>query len=106
MKKVFFISLCVIALFSQANAQTKISVQGGLNLMKMKASAMGISFEFDPEASLNLGVLADFKGSEKFNLRSGLLFNGNTSSLSFNNEKTKLSANYLSVPLLGRFKLS
>ncbi len=104
-KKILLIVVIAITT-NHLSAQTKISVQGGLNLMKMKASAMGISFEFDPEASLNLGVLADFKGSEKFNLRSGLLFNGNRSSLSFDNEKTKLSANYLSVPLLGRFKLS
>jgi hypothetical protein len=106
MKKVFIISLCVIAMFSQANAQTKISVQGGLNLMQMKASAMGLSIEFDSDAALNLGVIADFKGTDNFNLRSGLLYNGNTSSLTFDGEKTKFTANYLSLPLLGRFKVS
>jgi opacity protein-like surface antigen len=106
MKKVFIIGLCVIAMFSQANAQTKISVQGGLNLMQMKASAMGLSIEFDSDAALNLGVIADFKGTDNFNLRSGLLYNGNTSSLTFDGEKTKFTANYLSLPLLGRFKVS
>jgi hypothetical protein len=106
MKKVFIIGLCVIAMFSQANAQTKISVQGGLNLMQMKASAMGLSIEFDSDAALNLGVIADFKGTDNFNLRSGLLYNGNTSSLTFDGEKQKTTVNYLSVPLQGRFKVS
>jgi hypothetical protein len=106
MKKVFIIGLCVIAMFSQANAQTKISVQGGLNLMQMKASAMGLSIEFDSDAALNLGVIADFKGTDNFNLRSGLLYNGNTSSLTFDGDKQKITVNYLSLPLLGRFKVS
>ena len=106
MKKVFIIGLCVIAMFSQANAQTKFSVQGGLNLMQMKASAMGLSIEFDADAALNLGVIADFKGTDNFNLRSGLLYNGNSSSLTFDGEKTKITVNYLSLPLLGRVKVS
>ena len=106
MKKVFIIGLCVIAMFSQANAQTKFSVQGGLNLMQMKASAMGLSIEFDSDAALNLGVIADFKGTDNFNLRSGLLYNGNSSSLTFDGEKTKTTVNYLSLPFLGRFKVS
>ena len=106
MKIVFIIGLCVIAMFSQANAQTKFSVQGGLNLMQMKASAMGLSIEFDADAALNLGVIADFKGTDNFNLRSGLLYNGNTSSLTFEGEKQKTTVNYLSVPLQGRFKVS
>jgi hypothetical protein len=106
MKKVLFIGLCVIALFSQTNAQTKFSVQGGLNLMQMKASAMGLSIEFDADAALNLGVTADFKGKDNFNLRSGLLYNGYSSSLTYDGEKQKTTVNYLSVPLLGRFKVS
>ena len=106
MKKVFIIGLCVIAMFSQANAQTKFSVQGGLNLMQMKASAMGLSIEFDADAALNLGVIADFKGTDNFNLRSGLLYNGNSSSLTFEGEKAKTTVNYLSLPFLGRFKVS
>ena len=106
MKKVFIIGLCVIAMFSQANAQTKFSVQGGLNLMQLKASAMGLSIEFDSDAALNLGVIADFKGTDNFNLRSGLLYNGNSSSLTFDGEKTKITVNYLSLPLLGRVKVS
>ncbi len=106
MKKVLLLGLCVIALFSQTNAQTKFSVQGGMNLMQMKASAMGLSVEFDGEAALNLGVIADFKGTDNFNLRSGLLYNGNSSSLTFDGEKVKTNVNYLSVPLLGRFKVT
>ena len=106
MKKVFIMGLCVIAMFSQANAQTKFSVQGGLNLMQMKASAMGLSIEFDSDAALNLGVIADFKGTDNFNLRSGLLYNGNSSSLTFDGAKSKITVNYLSLPLLGRVKVS
>jgi opacity protein-like surface antigen len=106
MKKVFIIAFCTLAIFSKTNAQTKFSVQGGLNLMQMKASASGLSIEFDADAALNLGVIADFKGTDKFNLRSGLVYNGNSSSLTFDGEKQKTTVNYLSVPLLGRFRIS
>jgi hypothetical protein len=106
MKKVLVIGLLVLGFNLHSNAQAKLSVQGGLNLMQMKASAMGLSIEFDADAALNLGVIADFKGKDNFNLRSGLLYNGYSSSLTYDGEKQKTTVNYLSVPLLGRFKVS
>ena len=106
MKKVFVIGLLALCFNLHSNAQAKLSVQGGLNLMQMKASAMGLSIEFDADAALNLGVIADFKGKDNFNLRSGLLYNGYSSSLTYDGEKQKTTVNYLSVPLLGRFKVS
>ena len=104
-KKILLAALVVIST-NYISAQTKVSLQGGLNLMQMRASAMGLSIDFDADAALNFGLIADFKGNDKFNLRSGLLYNGNTSSLTYDGEKKKNTANYLSVPLLGRFKVS
>lgn len=104
-KKILLAALVVIST-NYISAQTKVSLQGGLNLMQMRASAMGLSIDFDADAALNFGLIADFKGNDKFNLRSGLLYNGNTSSLTYDGEKEKTTANYLSVPLLGRFKVS
>jgi hypothetical protein len=104
-KKILLVAVIAIST-NYVSAQTKFSVQGGLNLMQMKASASGLSVEFDADAALNLGVIADFKGTDNFNLRSGLLYNGNTSSLTYEGENQKTTVNYLSVPLQGRFKVS
>ncbi len=106
MKKILVTGLLSIGLFFQLSAQTKFSFQGGVNLMKLKTTISGLSLAFNSEASLNAGLIADFQGSGTFNVRSGLLYNSYASSVSFDGDKNTLYANYLSLPLLGRLKLS
>jgi hypothetical protein len=74
--------------------------------MKLKTTISGLSLTFNSEASLNAGLIADFEGSGTFNLRSGLLYNSYASSVSMGGEKNTQYVNYLSIPLLGRLKLS
>jgi hypothetical protein len=106
MKKILVTGLLSIGIFFQLSAQTKFSVQGGVNLMKLKTTISGLSLTFNSEASLNAGLIADFEGSGTFNLRSGLLYNSYASSVSMGGEKNTQYVNYLSIPLLGRLKLS
>ena len=106
MKKILVTGLLSIGLFFQLSAQTKFSVQGGVNLMKLKTTVSGLSLTFDSEASLNAGLIADFQGSGLFNVRSGLLYNSYASSVSMGGEKNTQYVNYLSIPLLGRLKIS
>ena len=106
MKKILVTGLLSIGLFFQLSAQTKFSFQGGVNLMKLKTTISGLSLAFNSEASLNAGLIADFQGSGTFNVRSGLLYNSYASSLSMGGDKNTQYVNYLSIPLLGRLKIS
>ena len=106
MKKILVTGLLSIGLFFQLSAQTKFSFQGGVNLMKLKTTVSGLSLTFDSEASLNAGLIADFQGSGLFNVRSGLFYNSYASSVSMGGEKNTQYVNYLSIPLLGRLKIS
>jgi hypothetical protein len=106
MKKILVTGLLSIGIFFQLSAQTTFSVQGGVNLMKLKTTISGLSLAFNSEASLNAGLIADFEGSGTFNVRSGLLYNSYASSVSMDDDKNTQYVNYLSIPLLGRLKLS
>ena len=106
MKKILVTGLLSIGLFFHLSAQTTFSVQGGVNLMKLKTTVSGLSLTFNSEASLNAGLIADFEGSGTFNVRSGLLYNSYASSVSMDGDKNTQYVNYLSIPLLGRLKLS
>ena len=106
MKKILVTGLLSIGLFFQLSAQTKFSFQGGVNLMKLKTTISGLSLAFNSEASLNAGLIADFQGSGIFNVRSGLLYNSYASSVSMDGDKITQFVNYLSIPLLGRLKIS
>jgi len=103
MKKVFVIGLLVLGFNLHSNAQAKLSLQGGLNQAREKYSGDGASLTLGTRTSLNFGLNADFEGSDNFNLRSGLLYNG-YGSKSGDGEVSKLD--YLTIPVLGRFKVA
>jgi hypothetical protein len=102
MKKVFVIGLLVLGFNLHSTAQTKLSLQGGLNFADLKASGDGMSMTFGTRTSVNFGFNADFEGSDKFNLRSGLLYNG----YGAESEGGVLKLDYLSVPVLARFQIA
>ena len=102
MKKVFVIGLLVLGFNLHSNAQAKLSLQGGLNFANLKASGDGMSMTFDTRTSVNFGLNADFKGSDKFNLRSGLLYNG----FGGKQDGEVLKLDYLIVPVLARFQIA
>ena len=102
MKKVFVIGLLVLGFNLHSNAQAKLSLQGGLNFADLKASGDGASMTSGTRTSVNFGLNADFEGSDKFNLRSGLLFNG----YGAKEDGLALKLDYLTVPVLGRFQIA
>ena len=103
MKKVFVIGLLVLGFNLHSNAQAKLSLQGGLNQAREKYSGDGVSVTLGTRTSVNFGLNADFEGSDKFNLRSGLLYNGYGSKTG-DGGVSKLD--YLTIPVLGRFKVA
>ena len=102
MKKVFVIGLLFLGFNLHSNAQAKLSLQGGLNLADLKASGGGMSLTYGTRTSVNFGLNADFDGSDKFNLRSGLLYNG----FGAKSDGGVLKLDYLIVPVLARFKIA
>jgi hypothetical protein len=104
MKKVFVIGLLVLGFNLHSNAQAKLSLQAGLNLTNLKASGDGLSATSDTRTSVNFGINADFEGSDKFNLRSGLFYSGFGGKEDGGDGVVKLD--YLKVPLVGRFKIA
>jgi len=104
MKKVFVIGLLVLGFNLHSNGQATLSLQGGLNLAKLKVSGDGMSMSFGTRTSVNFGLNADFEGSDQFNLRSGLIYSGFGSKGADDGGVLKLD--YLMVPVLGRFKLA
>jgi len=103
MKKVFVIGLLALGFNLHSNAQAKLSLQGGLNQAREKYSGDGASLTLGTRTSVNFGLNADFEGSDKFNLRSGLLYNG-YGSKGGDGYVSKLD--YLTIPVLGRFKVA
>jgi opacity protein-like surface antigen len=104
MKKVFVIGLLVLGFNLHSNAQAKLSLQGGLNQAREKYSGDGSSLTLGTRTSVNFGLNADFEGSDNFNLRSGLIYNGFGSKDKEDGEVLKLD--YLTIPVLGRFKVA
>jgi opacity protein-like surface antigen len=104
MKKVFVIGLLVLGFNLHSNAQAKLSLQGGLNQARLKYSGDGVSVTLGTRTSVNFGLNADFEGSDNFNLRSGLIYNGFGSKDKEDGEVLKLD--YLTIPVLGRFKVA
>jgi hypothetical protein len=102
MKKTIVIGLLILGFNLHSNAQVKLSLQGGLNFSSLKASGDDMSLSLDTRTSVNFGLNADFEGSDKFNLRSGLLYNG--FGAKGNGEVLKMD--YLTLPVLGRFKIA
>lgn len=102
MKKTIVIGLLILGFNLHSNAQVKLSLQGGLNFSNLKASGDDMSLTLGTRTSVNFGLNADFEGSEKFNLRSGLLYNG--FGAKGNGEVLKMD--YLALPILGRFKIA
>jgi hypothetical protein len=104
MKKVFVIGLLFLGFNLHSNAQAKLSLQGGLNQAREKYSGDGASLTLGTRTSVNFGLNADFEGSDNFNLRSGLLYNGYGSKNVEDGGVSKLD--YLTIPVLGRFKVA
>ena len=108
MKKLLVIGALVFGCNLQMNAQTKFGITGGLSLGTATAKTGTTSYSSSSRTSLSLGVIADFKGANKFNVRSGLIYNGLGGKFDsdYLGADGTLALDYLTIPVLARFKIA
>lgn len=106
-KKILLAALVVIST-NYISAQTKIGLKGGLGFANAKYTYGTSTDTYKSIVTPNFGLTLDFKGSESFNIQSGLMFNGmgGKETESYNGETFtyRVNLNYLSIPLLAKFK--
>ena len=102
-KKILLAALVVIST-NYISAQTKIGLKGGLGFANAKYTSGTYSETYNSIVTPNFGLTLDFKGSESFNIQSGLMYNGMGGKYSYDGGSTRTHLNYLSIPLLAKFK--
>jgi len=111
MKKVLLAVVILVGLSTVANAQTKFGVSAGINFATATAQTGTTSYSSSARTSVNFGFSADFKGSDKFNIRSGLFYSGlggkvDVGYLGGDQGNATIALDYVNIPLLARFKVS
>lgn len=95
MKKVILVTVIAVLGFTNVNAQeVKFGVKGGINFAYLAGDNTG---GVDPITDLNFGFLAEIPISEKFSFQPELMFSG---------QGSKVSLNYLNIPLMGKYYLT
>jgi len=102
-KKILLAALVVIST-NYISAQTKIGLKGGLGFANAKYTYGTSTTTYNSIVTPNFGLTLDFKGSESFNIQSGLMYNGMGGKYSYDGGSTRTHLNYLSIPLLAKFK--
>ncbi|MFN5188687.1 MAG: porin family protein [Chitinophagia bacterium] len=102
-KKILLAALVVIST-NYISAQAKIGLKGGLGFANAKYTSGTYSETYKSIVTPNFGLTLDFKGSESFNIQSGLMYNGMGGKYSYDGGSTRTHLNYLSIPLLAKFK--
>ena len=103
-KKILLVAAIAIST-NYVSAQTKIGLKGGLAFANAKYTSGTYSETYNTIVTPNFGFTLDFKGSESFNIQSGLLYNGMGGSMTDDGYTSKVHLNYLSIPVLAKFKL-
>jgi len=102
-KKILLAALVVIST-NYISAQAKIGLKGGLGFANAKYTYGTSTTTYNSIVTPNFGLTLDFKGSESFNIQSGLMYNGMGGKYSYDGGSTRTHLNYLSIPLLAKFK--
>ena len=102
-KKILLAALVVIST-NYISAQAKIGLKGGLGFANAKYTSGTYSETYNSIVTPNFGLTLDFKCSESFNIQSGLMYNGMGGKYSYDGGSTRTHLNYLSIPLLAKFK--
>ena len=102
-KKILLAALVVIST-NYISAQAKIGLKGGLGFANAKYTSGTYSETYNSIVTPNFGLTLDFKGSESFNIQSGLMYNGMGGKYSYDGGSTRTHLHYLSIPLLAKFK--
>jgi hypothetical protein len=103
-KKILLVAAIAIST-NYVSAQTKIGLKGGLAFANAKYTAGTDSETYNSIATPNFGFTLDFKGSESFNIQSGLLYSGMGGKYVDGDYSSTINVNYLSIPVLAKFKL-
>ena len=105
MKKLLLAFVVLVGFSTIAKAQTTFGLKGGVSFANAKYTETGISETYKSIVTPNIGLTVDFKGGEKFDIESGLFFNGYGGKYSDAEFTSQINLNYLSIPLLGKLKL-
>jgi Outer membrane protein beta-barrel domain len=96
MKKLFIFAAALFVI-TQASAQTRFGVKGGLNLANITVKSQLGSSSTSSRASFHLGVIADFALGDVAFLQPGLMLNSKGAKASSGDGKLVL--NYLEIPV-------
>ncbi|MFM7721005.1 MAG: porin family protein [Sediminibacterium sp.] len=102
-KKILLAALVVIST-NYISAQAKIGLKGGVGFANAKYTYGTNSVTYNSIVTPNFGLTLDFKGSESFNIQSGLMYNGMGGKNVDDDNTVRTHLNYLSIPLLAKFK--
>lgn len=100
MKKLLLVAVITVIGFTNGNAQEiKFGVKAGLNL----AFITGDNTEdFTPNTDFHVGVMAEWKVSDKFSLQPELIYSGQGADTNIDSEG-RVALNYLNIPLIGKY---
>lgn len=100
MKKIVSITVITVLTIVSINAQdVKFGAKTGLNFAFITGDN---SEDLDPNTDFHLGVMAEFKISDKFSLQPELIYSGQGAELNVASEG-RISLNYLNLPLIGKY---
>lgn len=100
MKKIVSITVITVLTIVSINAQdVKFGAKAGLNLAFITGDD---SEDLDPNTDFHLGVMAEFKISDKFSLQPELVYSGQGADTNIASEGS-ISLNYLNLPLIGKY---
>ena len=105
MKKILLAVIILVGLSTTLSAQAKFGLKGGISIANAKMVSGNVTTTYNSIVSPQFGVTVDFKGSDKFNVQSGLLYNGFGGKSSESSETNTTTIGALSVPVLAKFQL-
>jgi len=100
MKKLFLVTAIAVLGLSNVNAQDiKFGAKAGLNLAFITGDG---TEDFKPNTDFHVGLMAEWKISDKFALQPEIIYSGQGSDINIESEG-RISLNYLNVPLMGKY---
>jgi len=100
MKKIVSITVITVLTIVSINAQdVKFGAKTGLNFAFITGDN---SEDLDPNTDFHLGVMAEFKISDKFSLQPELIYSGQGADTNIDSEGT-IELNYLNIPLIAKY---
>ena len=101
MKKVVFATVIalVLSLVTVHAQEVKFGAKAGLNFAFVTGDN---TKDFDPTTNFHVGLMAEFKISNKFSLQPELIYSGQGADTNIDSEGS-IGLNYLNIPLIGKY---